>query len=60
MMEEDFEKAITYLAQHRPWLPEAENLRHRALYLDLSNVLRFIFRQKACDPSVFGSNSVAQ
>ena len=60
MVEEDFEKALTFLAQQKPWLSEAQNLRHRALYLDLTQVIRGLFRLKNRDPSIFGTNSVPE
>lgn len=56
MIEEDFEKALTFLASDKPWLSETENLRHRALYLDLTTVIRYWFLQKSRDPSVWGNN----
>ena len=59
MMEEDFEKALTFLAQEKPWMPESENLRHRALYLDLTNVIRGILDEKCKNPLVFGINRPA-
>ncbi len=57
MIEEDFEKALTFLAQDKPWLPESENLRHKALYLDLTNVIRVILREKCRGPLVWVSNT---
>lgn len=36
----DIEIAMTYLAQEHPWLPEAENLRNRATFLDLAFAVR--------------------
>lgn len=60
MMEEDegqgFEKALTFLTQDKPWLPESENLRHKALYLDLANVIRGILQEIMRDPMVWGTN----
>ena len=56
MLEEDFEKALTFLAQDKPWLPETENLRHKALYLDLTQVIRGILHKKSRDSVVWGSN----
>ncbi len=53
MLAEDFEKALTFLAQPKPWLPEAENLRHRATYLDLTNIIRIILRQKSRSPETW-------
>src|ERR1039457_3019690 len=56
MMEEDFEKALTFLAQDKPWLPEPENLRHKALYLDLTSVIRWILLEKSKSPLTWGTN----
>jgi len=42
MIEQDYEKALTFLVQDKPWVPESENLQHRALYLDLTHVIRGI------------------
>lgn len=39
MMDENFAHALSYLEQAKPWLTEADNLRHRALFLEFS---RFI------------------
>lgn len=39
MMAENFAHALSYLEQAKPWVTEADNLRHRALYLDLSNAI---------------------
>jgi len=36
MFEDDLEMWLTYLSQSHPWLSESENLRSRALFLDLS------------------------
>ena len=46
MIEEDFENALDFLASHKPWLPESENQRHRAIYLDLTHVIRAVFWSK--------------
>jgi len=56
MIEEDFEKALTFLAQDKPWLREPENLRHKALYLDLTHVIRGTLHHKCRDPLVWGTN----
>jgi hypothetical protein len=60
MMEQDegqgFERTLTFLAQDKPWLPEAENLRHKALYLVLVNVIRAIFVEKSRSSLVWGTN----
>lgn len=37
MFEDDLEMWLTYLSQSHPWLSESENLRNRALFLDLSH-----------------------
>jgi hypothetical protein len=37
---DNIEMVLTYLAEPHPWLPEAENLRNRALFLDLSAAVR--------------------
>lgn len=39
MIGSDVEAALSYLAQSKPWQREAENLRDRALFLDLSYVI---------------------
>lgn len=39
MMRENFAHALSYLEQAKPWLTEADNLRHRALFLELSNAI---------------------
>jgi hypothetical protein len=36
----NIEMVLTYLSQTHPWLAEAENLRNRALFLDLSSAVR--------------------
>jgi hypothetical protein len=56
LIEDDFEKALTFLSQHKPWLRDAENLRHKALYLDLTSVIRHIFVRNQRDPRTFGTN----
>ena len=57
MIEEDFEKALTFLTQDKPWLTEAENRRHKALYLDLTHVIRGILTEKSRSASVWGINN---
>ncbi len=37
MMRDNFAHALSYLEQAKPWLTEAENLRHRALFLEFSD-----------------------
>lgn len=39
MMRENFAHALSYLEQEKPWITEADNLRHRALFLDISNAI---------------------
>jgi hypothetical protein len=39
MMDANFAHALSYLEQAKPWVTEADNLRHRALYLDISNAM---------------------
>jgi hypothetical protein len=39
MMRENFAHALSYLEQAKPWITEADNLRHRALFLDFSNAI---------------------
>lgn len=36
----NIEMVMTYLSQDHPWLSEAENLRNRALFLDISSAIR--------------------
>jgi hypothetical protein len=39
LMEENFAHALSYLEHPKPWLSEAENLRHRGLFLDFSSII---------------------
>jgi hypothetical protein len=39
LLDDNFELALSFLAQSKPWLPETDNLRHRALLLDFANVI---------------------
>lgn len=39
MMGENLAHALSYLEQAKPWLTEADNLRHRALFLEFSSVI---------------------
>jgi hypothetical protein len=39
MMMDNFAHALSYLEQAKPWVTEADNLRHRALFLDISNAI---------------------
>ena len=43
MIEENFENALDFLASDKPWLSESENQRHRAIYLELTYVIRAVF-----------------
>jgi hypothetical protein len=56
LIEEDFEKALTFLATEKPWLGESENLRHRALFLDLTSCVRAVFWDMSGNPLVWGIN----
>lgn len=60
MIQEDFEKGLTFLAQEKPWLREAQNLRQRALFLDLTSVIKGILHEKCRDPGVWGTNTPPQ
>lgn len=42
---EKFEKLLTWLALRKPWLSEADNLRERAVFLDLTNCVRVLFEE---------------
>jgi hypothetical protein len=57
MLEEDFEKALTYLANENPWLRESENLRNRALYLDLTHFIRAVIHEHSKGTDVWHSNT---
>lgn len=39
MMSDNFAHALSYLEQAKPWVTEADNLRHRALYLEISDAI---------------------
>src|SRR3954469_17003032 len=39
MMEENFAHALSYLENEKPWVTAADNLRHRALYLEMSHAI---------------------
>lgn len=45
LMEENFAHALSYLEHPKPWLSEADNLRHRALFLDFSSVIAELLDQ---------------
>lgn len=53
MIEENFENALDFLASDKPWLSESENERHRAIYLELTYVIRAVFWRKRNDPEVW-------
>ena len=55
MIEENFENALDFLASHKPWLSESENQRHRAIYLELTYVIRAVFwcKRKVWDSPPF-------
>ncbi len=55
-IKEDVEKALTFLATAKPWLAETENLRHRVWYLEITNVIRYLFLENSRDPSIWGTN----
>jgi hypothetical protein len=57
MIDEDFEKALTYLSQDKPWVSETDHLRHRALYLDLTDVIRGILHERCRSPDVWVTNT---
>jgi hypothetical protein len=57
LLQTDFERALTFLAHDKPWLPESENLRQRACYLELVRVLRRILHEKCRSPLTFSTNS---
>ena len=56
MIEEDVEKALTFLAAEKPWLAETENLRHKVISLELTHVIRYLFLEKSRDALVWGIN----
>jgi hypothetical protein len=39
LMDQNFAHALSYLEQAKPWVTEADNLRHRALFLEISNAI---------------------
>lgn len=57
MLRDDFEKGLTYLANENPWLRESENLRNRALYLDLTHFIRAVIDERSRGPTVWRTNS---
>ena len=42
LMSENFAHAVSYLEQAKPWVTEADNLRDRALYLEISNAIAHV------------------
>jgi hypothetical protein len=49
MMTENFAHALSYLEQAKPWVTEADNLRHRGLFLDISNAIARDLDQTVAD-----------
>ncbi len=49
MMRENFAHALSYLEQSKPWLTESENLRHRALFLEMSNAIARVLDETAAE-----------
>lgn len=47
MMDENFAQALSYLEQPKPWVSEADNLRHRALFLEFSNAIARVLDRTA-------------
>ena len=45
MMRSNFAHALSYLEQSQPWRTESDNLRHRALFLDISNAIARILEE---------------
>jgi hypothetical protein len=43
---EDIELQLTYLSRNHPWLSESENLRNRAMFLDLSRGVRQVIQDR--------------
>ena len=43
---DNVEMWLTYLSQDHPWLSEADNLRNRALFLDLSRAIREVLVER--------------
>lgn len=39
LMEENFAHALSYLEHPKPWLSDADNLRHRGLFLEFSSII---------------------
>ena len=49
IMRENFAHALSYLEQSKPWLTESENLRHRALFLEMSNAIARVLDETAAE-----------
>jgi hypothetical protein len=56
MIREDFEKALTFLCQDKPWVAESENLRHKATFLDLATAIQQVIRGKSRSSLVLSTN----
>lgn len=56
MLDEDFEKGLTFLASQNPWLSESANLRNKALYLELTHFLRLFLSETCLNPTVWMIN----
>jgi hypothetical protein len=46
-LQANFELFLTYLSQPKPWLSEAQNLRNRAAFLELSQAVATLLRDQA-------------
>jgi hypothetical protein len=49
LAEKDIEEALSYLTQSKPWLRESEQLRHRALFLELTQVVSAVIGSVEAD-----------
>jgi len=45
LLDEDFEKALSYLADHKPWMDQSDQLKHQVLLEDLSRNIGYTIRQ---------------
>lgn len=57
MIEHDFESALAFLSQDKPWVGESENLRHKVIFLNLTSAIRDLFWTKCRDSNVWGINT---
>lgn len=46
---DDLEMWLTYLSQNHPWLSEADNLRNRALFLDISSSIGDVLHERMAE-----------